>query len=262
MLCGPGKARRAALGGLPATASPSPPRPPKVLCAPGVTCAPVYRSGVSPLRRRLVAAGAVLLLVAARPATPRALSRARPEDVGMSSPRLRRLTDALDGYVKEGRLAGGVALVARHGRLAYLHAFGQRDREASAPMAEDTIFRIASQTKALVSVAVLMLQEEGRLLIGDPVGRYFPPFGRTTVAVPREGGYEVVDAARPITIRDLPTHTSGLGYGWGPAGDLWREAGIQGWYFAARDEPIAATVGRMAALPLDAKTGEKWVYGY
>jgi CubicO group peptidase (beta-lactamase class C family) len=216
-----------------------------------------------PLHRRLAAAAAVLLLlVAATPARPRALARARPEDVGMSSQRLRRLTATLDGYVKDGRLAGGVALVARRGRLAYVHAFGQRDREASAPMAEDTLFRIASQTKALVSVAVMILQEEGRLLITDPVGRYLPPFDKTTVAVPREGGYDVVDATRAITLRDLLTHTAGLGYGWGPARDRWREAGVQGWYFADRDEPIAATVGRMAALPFDAQPGEKFVYGY
>ena len=180
----------------------------------------------------------------------------------MSSARLRRLTETLDAYVREGRLAGGVALVARHGRIAFLHAFGQRDREAAAPMREDTIFRIASHTKAVVSVAALMLQEEGRLRIDDPVARYLPQFAKTTVAVRRDGAYEVVDAARPITIRDLLTHTSGLPYGRGVAGDRWSAAGIQGFYFADRDEPMAATVGRMAALPFDAQPGETFVYGY
>src|SRR5690606_8048160 len=90
-----------------------------------------------------------------------------------------------------------------------------RDREAGAPMTTDAIFRIASQTKALVSVAVMMLQEEGKLAINSPVGMYLPEFRETTVAVPRAGGegYDVVPAKRPITIRDLLTHTAGIGYG-------------------------------------------------
>ena len=129
-------------------------------------------------------------------------------------------------------------------------------------MKEDAIFRIASQTKALVSVAALQLQEEGRLLIGDPVGKYIPEFQKTKVAVLRPGGYDVVDAKRPITIRDLLTHTSGVSYGDGPAKDLWQKAGITGWYFADRDEPVAATVTRMAALPFDAQPGEKYIYGF
>jgi CubicO group peptidase (beta-lactamase class C family) len=191
------------------------------------------------------------------------LPRAKPEEVGFSSARLQRLTDAFEGYVKDDKLAGAVVLVMRRGKVAYLGAFGQRDREANAPMKADTIFRIASQTKALVSVATLQLQEEGRLLLSDPVGKYLPEFQKTRVAVAREGGsYEVVDAKRPITLRDLLTHTAGIGYGNGTAKDLWEKARIQGWYFADRDEPVGATVSRMAALPFDAQPGEKWVYGY
>ncbi len=130
-------------------------------------------------------------------------------------------------------------------------------------MPRNAIFRIASQTKALVSVGVMLLQEEGRLLISDPIGKYLPAFQKTTVAVSNEdSGYDVVPAKRPITIRDLLTHTAGIGYGGGLARDRWKEAGIQGWYFAHRDEPIAATVSRMAALPFDAQPGERFVYGY
>jgi len=130
-------------------------------------------------------------------------------------------------------------------------------------MTNDAIFRIASQSKALVSLGIMILQEEGKLLISDPVGKYIPQFDSTTVAVPKEGGgYNVVPAKRKITIRDLLTHTAGIGYGSGPAADKWKEAGIQGWYFADRDEPIASTVERMAALPMDAQPGEKFVYGY
>jgi CubicO group peptidase (beta-lactamase class C family) len=151
----------------------------------------------------------------------------------------------------------------RHGRVAYLQPFGKLDVERNVPMRADAIFRIASQTKALVSVAVMMLQEEGALSIGEPVSRYLPEFARTTVAVSREGGgYDVVPARRGITIRDLLTHTAGVGYGEGIARDQWRAAGIQGWYFAHRSEPVGATVARMAALPFDAQPGERFVYGY
>ncbi|HUG39333.1 MAG TPA: serine hydrolase domain-containing protein, partial [Longimicrobiales bacterium] len=188
----------------------------------------------------------------------------RPEAVGLSSERLERLTTVLHEYVGDDRLPGGVVLLARRGQVAYLEAFGHRDREAGAPMREDAIFRIASQTKALVSVGVMMLQEEGRLLISDPVGAYLPEFRETTVAVPDEDGdgYDVAKARRPITIRDLLTHTAGIGYGFGVARDRWEAAGITGWYFADRHEPIGVTVSRIAALPFDAQPGERWIYGY
>ena len=215
-------------------------------------------------RVHIVAVAVLFITMAAAPSSyAQTLQRARPEAVGLSSERLKRLSEALKGYVKEGKLPGGVVLVARRGKVAYVEAFGQRDREAGAPMREDSIFRIASQTKALVSVGVMMLQEEGRLLISDPVGKYLPEFRETTVAVPKQGGgYEVVKAKRPITIRDLLTHTSGVGYGGGVARDRWEAAKITGWYFADRDEPVGATVARMAALPFDAQPGERWNYGY
>ena len=215
------------------------------------------------LRTHLLASWLVLAPVVCGPVFAQGLPRAQPEDVGLSSARLQRLSDVLQDYVSDGRLAGAVALVARHGEVAYLESFGHRDLESRSPMHEDAIFRIASQTKALVSVGVMILQEQGLLLITDPVGKYLPEFRTTTVAEPREdGGYDVVDAERPITIRDLLTHMAGISYGNGVARDRWAEAGIQGWYFAHRDEPIGATVARMATLPFDAQPGERWIYGY
>src|SRR5690606_12542845 len=202
---------------------------------------------------------ALWALALAVTASAAALEAVRPEAAGMSSERLERLSRAVQDYVDAERVAGAVVLVARHGKVVLHEAFGYRDVEARSPMQKDTIFRIASQTKAIVSVAALMLQEEGKLLISDAVGRYLPEFMETTVALPRDGGgYDVVPAARPITIRDLLTHTSGFGYGGGIASDAWQDAGIQGWYFADREEPIRATVRRMAALPAESQPGEAW----
>ncbi len=182
---------------------------------------------------------------------------------GFSFERMELLTETLDAYVAAEQLPGAVALVALKGDVAYLEAVGYRDLEAGDPLETDDIFRIASQTKALVSVSIMMLHEEGRLLISHPVGRYLPEFFETTVAVSNEaGGYDVVPAERPITIRDLLTHTSGVSYGGGPASELWAEAEIQGWYFAHRDEPVRETVRRMASLPFESQPGERFVYGY
>jgi len=186
-----------------------------------------------------------------------------PEAVGLSSERLNRLTEVMQKYVDDGQLSGSVVLVARHGKVAYFHSFGQRDVEGKSPMTDDAIFRIASQTKALVSTGILMLQEEGKLLIADPVGKYLPEFAHTKVAVAKQGGgYDIVDAKSPMTIRQLLTHTSGSSYGRGPAADKWEAAGIQDWYFANRDEPVRKTIARLAELPFDAQPGEKYIYGY
>ena len=191
------------------------------------------------------------------------LDSALPEEVGMSAERLERLSATLEQYVKDGRMSGNVALIARKGKVIYHKAFGASDIEAGKKMTNDAIFRIASQTKAIVSVAAMILQEEGKLLIADPIGKYLPEWKETTVAKIRDdGGYDVVKANRSITIRDLLTHTAGIGYGHGPAKKEWEEAGIQNWYFADRNEPIAETVARMAKLPMDAQPGEQFVYGY
>jgi len=191
--------------------------------------------------------------VTAPAAAPRAASGERLQAVG------RMLQD----YVDRGRIAGAVVEVRQDGRTVYSTAVGWRDREARDPMRADTIFRIASQTKALTSVAAMMLAEEGRLLLSDPVGKYLPEWKATTVAVPRaDGGYDTVPAKRPITIRDLMTHTAGISYATGPARKAWNDAGFQGWYWADRDEPVAAAVARMGALPMTAQPGERFVYGY
>ncbi len=169
-------------------------------------------------------------------------------------------------YVDEGRLGGAVTLVARGGKVAYFQAFGKLDPATGAAMPTDAIFRIASQSKAITSVAVMILFEEGRILLDDPISKYIPEFKTTTVAVPdgsKKGpGYKIVPAKRPITIRDLLTHTAGISYGYGPAQALYKAAGIQGWFLADRAEPVGEIVKKLAKLPFDAQPGEKFVYGY
>lgn len=223
------------------------------------------RAVARPHRRTLIGGLTLAALVAlgAGGLSGQELPSATPESVGMSSERLGRLTESLQRYVDDGRLPGAVAMVLRDGKVVYHEAVGHRDIEAGAPMRDDAIFRIASQTKALVSVAVMMLQEDGALLISDRVSTHLPSFASTTVAEPTDdGGYEVVPGRRPITIRDLLTHTAGIGYGGGPGGEAWQDAGITGWYFAHRDEPVRATVDKMPSLPFPAHPGEAFVYGY
>ncbi|MCH8523027.1 MAG: beta-lactamase family protein [Balneolales bacterium] len=188
----------------------------------------------------------------------------QPEEVGISSERLQRLDDMLRDYANQQRVAGSVTLILRDGRAVYFEASGYKDVENKVPMTRDALFRIASQTKAIVSAGVMILQEQGKILISDPVGNYLPEFLETTVAIrsPADESYEIVPATRPITIRDLLTHTAGISYGYGIASDRWREAGIQGWYLADRDEPIREIVRRIAELPMDAQPGERFVYGY
>lgn len=189
-------------------------------------------------------------------------AQAKPKGATLDAKRLKKLTSQLDSYAAKKQLAGGVIMVAHKGNVAYKHAFGYRDVESSSKMTEDAIFRIASQTKAIVSVGAMILKEQGKLSLSDPVSKFLPEFANTTVAVPTATGYEIVKAKRQITIQDLLTHTSGFGYGTGLGKDKWEAACITNWYFANRDEPMAATVARIAKLPAEAQPGEKFVYGY
>ena len=191
------------------------------------------------------------------------LSRSSPEELGMSSERLGWLDTVLNSYVEENLIAGQVLLVLRKGRIAHSLANGMRDIEATDPMKEDTIFRIASQTKALVSTGIMILHERGQLDISHPLSRYIPEWENVQVAVPNENGsYNLEPVERPITLRHLLTHTAGMSYGTGPASREWEEADFQGWYFANKTETIGESIARMASLPLDAHPGTAGIYGY
>jgi CubicO group peptidase (beta-lactamase class C family) len=217
--------------------------------------------------RRIGTTTAVVLALAARLAA-QGMPPAKPEAVGISSERLRRLSGVMKQYVDDGRIAGVVTLVARGGRVAHLEAVGLADREANLPMRTDTIFRIASMSKAVTSVAVMMLVEEGRLSLSDPVSRYIPGFKKTTVLVPPPAGavpgtpVSAVPAKREINLRDLLTHTAGISYGWGAAEPQYKAANVLGWYFADKAEPVSAAIDRLAGLPFEAQPGEKYVYGF
>jgi CubicO group peptidase (beta-lactamase class C family) len=213
----------------------------------------------------------VVLLAISLPSTAWAQPRpapATPAALGLSVERLNRLSSTLQQYVDQQRVAGLVTIVVRNGRTVHLEAFGKRDLESGAAMQADTIFRIASMSKAITSVATLMLLEEGKLLLNDPVSKFIPSFAKTTVIVPPPPGavagtpVSVVPAKRSITIRDLLTHTAGIGYGAGPAEALYKAANVHMWYFADKNEPIATTIDRLAALPFDAQPGERYVYGF
>ncbi|HEX6307697.1 MAG TPA: serine hydrolase domain-containing protein [Longimicrobiales bacterium] len=185
-----------------------------------------------------------------------------------SAERLARADTFLEGYVARGHIAGAVALVLQDGRVVYERAVGWADREAGVPMTTRAIFRIASQTKAITSVAILQLMEEGRVALEDPVGRFIPTFARTTVAVQEGDSTVIVAARRPITIRDLLTHTAGISYGTAAGvAARYASAGLGpaagwGWYTADKDEPICTTMERLGTLPFVAQPGEAWVYGY
>jgi len=211
----------------------------------------------------------VLVLGLAGTLFAQALTPVPPDQAGLSRERVERIRALAQDYVAAGRIAGVVTMVVRGGNVALFEAFGRMDVERNVPMRKDAIFRLASMSKAVTSVAAMILVEEGRLQLTDPVSKYIPAFRQTTVAVPAPAGapgagrYGVVPAKREITIRDLLTHTAGISYGEGnPAEAQYRAAGIIGWYLGDQKDPIRTVAERIAALPFDAQPGEKYVYGY
>jgi CubicO group peptidase (beta-lactamase class C family) len=188
---------------------------------------------------------------------------------GFSPQRLARVDTLLNSYVQEGRFGGVVALVLRDGKPVYEHASGWIDKEAGRKMTPDAVFRIASQSKALTSAAILMLMEEGRLTVNERAGKYIASFAQTTVLMRGEDGLvKTVPAKRPIIIRDLLTHTAGINYGQQPDfAPLYEPKGLGpaagfGWYFADKDEPVCASMETLGSLPFQTQPGESYVYGY
>jgi CubicO group peptidase (beta-lactamase class C family) len=191
------------------------------------------------------------------------LPRAKPEEVGMSSERLARIGATLKADIDAGRIPGAVIAIARHGKLVAFDAYGWRDKAAGVAMTTDTIFNIASMTKPMVTVGALMLYEQGKLLIDDPLSRYFPKFATMRVAARDAAGEptpDTVPANRQITIQDLMRHTSGLIYG-GRGNTLVHKMYPAGSSDAGREYDGAAFMDKLASLPLLYQPATVWDYG-
>ena len=215
--------------------------------------------------RRSAATALFLLCVAAATANGQGLPRARPQELGLDSAKLSAISPLLRAAIEQGELSGVVTLLARHGRIAVVDSAGFANIERRSPIGSTTLFRIASMSKPVTSVAAMILVEEGRLALTDPVERYLPAFAEMTVAAgtgaTAAGGS--VPARRPITIHDLLTHRSGLTYGFldeGPVGDAYRAAGVSDG-MPPREEGIGANVERLARMPLVAQPGSRFQYG-
>lgn len=209
----------------------------------------------------------IAFLFIAAPALAQGQTVTGPDHV-VDPTRLARLDSVLERYVNQGRVVGAVGLVLRDAEVLYERAVGWADREARHRMTPEIVFRIASQTKAITSTAIMMLVEEGKINLNDRVDRWMPTFEKTTVALRSDTGLVVVPARRAITIKDLLTHTSGISYGGNPlTASLYIERGLgygeaYGWYTANKDEPICDTMDRLGTLPFTEQPGSAWVYGY
>jgi CubicO group peptidase (beta-lactamase class C family) len=192
------------------------------------------------------------------------LPKVNPEEAGLSQQRLQRIHALMQRYIDSGDIAGSVTLVARRGHMVHLEAQGVMDMESKNPMRTDSIFRLASMTKPITSLAVMMLHEEGRFLLNDPVSKFLPEFKNSKVAIanaPNEraaAGFRLVPAEREITIRDLLTHTAGLPSGTGgPTMDLAKKLSQS----HKPTDTLADYIPRVAALPLNFQPGSAWEYG-
>ena len=185
-------------------------------------------------------------------------STALPADVGMSAQRLDRLRLVLQSEIDRKRLPGAVALIARRGKLALFEALGQQDPAAGTPMARDSLFRIYSMTKPVVSVAVMMLLEQGRLLLSDPVSKYLPEYAQQQLAVERHGSLELQPVTPGATVQDLLRHTAGLTYEFLGLSAVQRQYGAA--RIGSRERSNAEFSQALAALPLIAQPGSVWEY--
>ncbi len=192
------------------------------------------------------------------------LRRAKPEEVGMSSERLADIASTLNADIARGQMPGAVLAVARHGKLVYFEAFGYRDKAGNAPMTTDAIFNIASMTKPMTAVAALQLYEQGKLMMDEPLAKYFPKFADLPVAVldaKKETILDKVPAARKITIQDLFRHTSGLSYG-GRGTTAVHKLYPEGSGQAALAYTGTQFLDQLATLPLHFQPGSTWDYGF
>ena len=200
-------------------------------------------------RRVTGVAGVAVMVTLAVSGLGAALSLSKPEDVGMSAERLKRIHPMIQGHLDAKDFSGAVTLIARKGKVVHVEAHGLADVEAKKAMSTETLFRLASMTKPVTAVSILMLLEEGKLVLSDPISKFVPEYKNPKVAVwnlpndPAGAGLKLVPAAREITIQDLLTHTSGLANGFeGPAGDYVRRANLPSG--GSLEERVKREIGR------------------
>lgn len=194
---------------------------------------------------------------AASPQTP-PLPHAKPESLGLSSVRLQKVSDAFKREIDKGTVPGVTIMVARRGQVGWFDAIGRQNPATSAPMAHDSIFRIFSMTKPIVSVAIMILLEDGHLLLTDPVAKYIPEFSELKVGVETNGKLDLVALARPMTVQDLLRHTSGLTYdhtGNGPVHQMYKDSRLR-----SRKITNAEHATILAGMPLICQPGTEWNY--
>jgi CubicO group peptidase (beta-lactamase class C family) len=208
---------------------------------------------------------ALILFLQALPAQ-KLIQAPNPETSGFSLVRLGRIDSSLTDWVNRQWMNGAVVMIARSGKIVYYKAFGYKDIESKSLLLKDDIFRIASQTKAITSVAAMMLYEEGKFLLDDPVSKYLPSFSNEQVLDKfnaSDSSYTTVPAKRQIKIRDLLTHTSGIGYaqiGGKEANSIYSKSHLMAGFYV-KDDKLLDAMNRLGALPLMHQPGEKWTYG-
>ncbi|HZM60865.1 MAG TPA: serine hydrolase domain-containing protein [Vicinamibacterales bacterium] len=208
-------------------------------------------------RLRAIALAGLLITAASAALTSKDLPTSRPEDVGLSTERLARLNKSIHEYVDAGRTPGVVTLIARHGKVVHLDAYGKADLATGRSTRADDIFRMYSMTKPITSVALLMLFEEGRFQLTDPLSKYFPAFADVKVfAGTTPQGAMMLDALRrPITIQDVFRHSAGFSYGFGnsPVDKAYQDANV----FAT---DLTGLIEKVSKQPLLYQPGDRWVY--
>jgi CubicO group peptidase (beta-lactamase class C family) len=183
---------------------------------------------------------------------------AKPESVGMSRERLDRINEFMDKHIKAGDISGGVTLVARHGKIVHLEAHGLMDLQSGKPVTKTTMYRVASMSKPITALAVLMLVEEGKIRLNDPISMYLPSFAKQMVAVPKgtspRDGFDTVPVKRPITVKDLLTHTAGFQSG------AYSTTPESASLSQRRHELGLSYVDQLGTAPLDFQPGSTWAY--
>jgi CubicO group peptidase (beta-lactamase class C family) len=210
------------------------------------------------MRARTVLFVVVLISGASAGLISKDLPTAKPEDVGLSSERLARMNKVIHAYVDAGRTPGVVTLIARHGKVVHVDAYGKADLASGRPTRADDIFRMYSMTKPITSTALLMLFEEGKFQLTDPLTRYFPAFAEARVhtGTAPDGSMRLEALKRPITVQDIFRHTAGFSYGFGsgPVDKAYTDAGVMD------SKDLTEFMSKMARLPLLYQPGERWVY--